>query len=528
MKGRVPATTIEQALSLLRTQWADGTPDLMSVVQRLIEPSIEDLFALVAVDIQLAHQAGESVTAIKYVDCLPQLSEHYESLETLVESICAQRQSSVNRESTAENDFKTTPVGSSPAVSAATGPGTRTLPFMIGNFMVERFLGRGRFGTVWQARDLCVGRKVALKVREDDAQKGLSKDFLHEAQSIGRLEHPNIVRLYQAAETEDRVGYLVYEFVEGCTLENRIDRGDYSISKCVQWIASIADALDHAHQKGVVHRDISTRNIMIAADDTARLLDFGLSRVDDNFYTEERERVLGTPAFVSPEQASGKSDWATAYSDQFSLGSVLYYALTRKLPFGGKSTFDILEKIQKATPTSPRSIRKDLPLSLERACLRALAKEPQMRYSTAADMSAALLKALEVASPPRSPSSTSQPVGRSQAGNFLVVAGSLLTILGIVIATLGIKEFFTTPSQRVSAEVPTIEEMDLVVTLPNSSKVKPISLLGPLEEDVSVALTQPMPVTFSPRPGLPSSASYIYSITIPAATNYSRLGSANH
>lgn len=440
---RSSSLTLNEAIATLNSQWREGNPDLAGVVVLLSQPNVAALLELVAEDARLSQEQGNTVTTRQYLEQFPELRSQESVVEYRLQAV---KKSLASNNRVSENFFSEDSLppiemfsSSAPAETGSSSQSpshlaksqTYKYPTKIGNFHIDRCIGRGGFGLVLEATDLRLGRKVAIKIK-CGAENGLSDDFLHEARSISRLDHPNIVRLLQADETEDGVGYLVYEHVDGQTLQERIKNGDYSIEECVQWIASIADALDYAHRRGIVHRDVSPRNIMITKSGTACLLDFGLSSVDSTFYREDKNRIMGTILFMSPEHASGNPHWATSYADIFSLGSVLYYALTQRFAFQGTSELDTLERIQKASPSAPRSIRSEISSKLEEVCLRALAKEPQLRFSTGADMSAALINSLEAAR------NVSTPKTSSWAAYGLVVVGCLLAVCGLSIALAGL------------------------------------------------------------------------------------------
>lgn len=461
--------TLEAAKAALRRQWIGGNPNLDQLVSRLLDSSETSLTELVLEDALESLRAGHSVAADLYIRRFPQLEKLRAELEAKIESLkqlhsehsLAQKlQDSASLDFFSQRSLDQAQMFDSNQLSGQEKPPPGQPPGMlendfpkeIGNFRIIRLIGRGSFGSVFEGIDKRLDRKVAIKVKDGSSDRGLSDDFLHEAKSISKLEHPNIVRLLQADETPEGVGYLVYEFVDGDMLDDRIKRSDYTLEECVEWIASIADALDYAHRRGIVHRDISPRNIMITKDGTARLLDFGLSSIDGTFYIEDSNRVLGTPSFMSPEQASGNPHWATSHSDIFSLGSVLYYALTQKLAFAGTSVFDTLERIQKASPAPPRSISDNIPVKLEEACLRALAKEPQMRFSTGADMSAALINSLSV------PAAKSGD--KSAAFAYIALAlGVLVAVVGIVSTIVVLME----PTPKQITEMPDITDFDILV-----------------------------------------------------------------
>lgn len=441
--------SLSEAKETLRQQWAEGNPKLEQLARRLTESDIRSLEELVLLDAQESLRTGSETPFEDYLERFPQLETNRDELKAkflaLKQNYSSSSQSLYGSDALdlfSKQSFPPTQVFESdrlkdqertrrPATDSQQEP---SYPAEIGNFRIDRFIGRGSFGIVLQGTDKRLGRKVALKVKDGSKDRSLSDDFLHEARSISKLDHPNIVRLLQADETPEGVGYLVYEFVDGEMLDERVKRNDYTVEECVEWISTIADALDYAHRRGIIHRDISPRNIMITSDGTAKLLDFGLSSIDEEFHTDVSNCVLGTLLFISPELASGKPHWATSHADIFSLGSVLYYALTQKPPFPGAMAFDICERIQKASPAPPRSICDNIPVRLEEACLRALAKEPQMRFSTGADMSAALINSLtfvdEVKPSKSSPTTAYIALALGLAISFIGIAAVAFGLLG--------------------------------------------------------------------------------------------------
>jgi len=351
----------------------------------------------------------------------------------------------------------------------------------LGAYELLKELGRGTFGRVYLARDTHTDRMVAIKVREGDGELGLSEGFLHEAKSIARLEHPSIVRLMHVDETINGIGYIVYEYVQGKTLDQYIKPTLATQEQMAEWIASIADALDFAHRCGVIHRDVSPRNIMINENGQAKLLDFGLSRLDGGFYTSDKDSLMGTPHFMSPEQASRKPHWATAYSDLFSLGSVLYYSLTGSLPFQGTSERDILEQIQSSTPASLRSIREGVSIACEEVCLKAMSNKPQQRFSTGGDFARALRKA--IASKKGNWASTEK-----QSVWPMVLGGGLLLVgIGCI---LGAWMQFAQSNKRISDVSPALSSASPVLppVIPPGPKIQSFDVKVLLDGDAKSTL----------------------------------------
>lgn len=252
-----------------------------------------------------------------------------------------------------------------------------------GRFQVLAVLGQGAFGTVYHAYDPLLDRQVALKVprfRSDDLT--MLERFHREAKSAARLHHPNIVTLYENGQTAE-APYLVYEYVDGETMFAAIKKNQFDVRTAVDWVRQISEALHYAHTEGIVHRDIKPANIMINRAGRPRVMDFGLAKRDtdqDSHVTIEGQ-ILGTPSYMSPEQARGAIASIGAHSDQYSVGVVLYELLCGCTPFTGPSLL-VMSQVGnwKELPPTPRSIRPEIPHDLEACCLKAIEKDPKLRY----------------------------------------------------------------------------------------------------------------------------------------------------
>lgn len=267
------------------------------------------------------------------------------------------------------------------ALDAAVDTGGQPLP-RIGRFQVRRRLGTGAFGAVYRAYDAELDRDVAIKVPQPgtvDNPRAIER-FLREAKAAARLDHPNIVPVYDAAIDRERP-YIAYAFVEGRTLAETLDRGPLDFRATARIVREIAEGLAYAHSLGIVHRDVKPANIMLDAKGHAHLMDFGLAhRLDATTRLTQEGAVLGTPAYMSPEQTAGKTSDPIPASDQYSLGVIFYEMLAGRLPFIGPPAV-VLYHVLHTEPQPPRQINPHVPLELQVICLRALRKDAGDRYA---------------------------------------------------------------------------------------------------------------------------------------------------
>ncbi|SPB13803.1 serine/threonine protein kinase [Caballeronia novacaledonica] len=276
---------------------------------------------------------------------------------------------------------------------------TGDVPATLGRYVIERVLGRGAMGVVYLAFDPRIERRVAIKTihvdsNGDAAAHDLTARFLNEARAAGRLLHPNIVAIYDYGESGDSA-FITMEYVRGESLAARLAQharagSRMSAAGALRWFAQLLDALDYAHDAGIVHRDIKPANLLIAPRGECKIADFGIAHLDTSALTQTGT-LLGTPSYMSPEQFTG--DPVDARSDLFSAAVVLYEMLTGVCPFTG-TPGAVMRKILDDTPPAPTAIAPELPSYIDDLVMKGMAKRPDARYRSAREWRDALFAAL--------------------------------------------------------------------------------------------------------------------------------------
>jgi tRNA A-37 threonylcarbamoyl transferase component Bud32 len=257
-------------------------------------------------------------------------------------------------------------------------------PALPGYAILDR-LGAGGMGVVYKARQQSLHRIVALKLIRPDGLAGPRERarFQREAEAAARLRHPHVVQVYEIGE-HDGQPYAVLEYVDGSTLAKTIAAGPMEARAAATLVEPLARAVQHAHDNGILHRDLKPANVLLTADGTPKVADFGLARWLGSASEQTASgEILGTPRYMAPEQAAGQLERLSPATDVYALGAILYELLTGRAAFRGRTPLEILEQVRSQEPTAPRLLRPQVPRDLEMICLKCLAKEPEQRYASA-------------------------------------------------------------------------------------------------------------------------------------------------
>lgn len=354
----------------------------------------------------------------------------------------------------------------------------------IGRYEILDIIGQGAMGTVYKALDPLIERTVAIKTipiaKLKEGSTEFEARFLREAQSAGRLSHPNIVTIYDVGETDD-LAYIAMEYLRGSTLRDVMDKGPMPLDLIITTALQLAEALAYAHEHGVVHRDIKPSNIVITLPHgQVKLTDFGIAHLINSERTHAG-LMLGSPRYMSPEQAMGQE--VTGCSDIFSLGAVLYEMVTGAYAFEGDSLSSILYRVINVMPPSPAKLRPEITAPFERIILRMLNKQAEARIDLSA-LTLELHKSEENDLPPNRDFTGAHQVPRI----FSIIAFS--TPLAVLVVTgigmIVINYFLSLSSQEIQSRAThlpllstsndtildwtTQPQVDLVATLQNKNK----------------------------------------------------------
>jgi predicted Ser/Thr protein kinase len=395
--------------------WQQGpAPNLDSFLPDDEARHLPALIRLVHVDLEYRLKAGEAMRVETYLRRYPQLARDPSTVPSLalveytlrrrregrltideythrfpafrVEILARLGMEAPSKETVTKAAFEPTQVvraeatGLSPSNRTAQGP----WPHVEG-YEILGELGRGGMGVVYKARQLSVGRFVALKMilLDEDTQAAERGRFRREAESLARLQHPNIVRIYTTGEYDGQP-FLVMELIEGPRLKGLFNGGPWPVREAARLLETLARAVHVAHQHGIVHRDLTPANVLLDGDCVAKITDFGLVKdLEADSMVTPSGAVLGTPAYMAPEQAEGKPAEAGPATDVYGLGALLYDLLTGRPPFQSTTALDTILQVISTKPVPPSRRQGQIPPDLENICLACLEKKPARRYASA-------------------------------------------------------------------------------------------------------------------------------------------------
>lgn len=361
-----------------------------------------------------------------------------------------------------------------------------------GRYNIVQELGRGAMGVVYQAHDPQIDRLVALKVLREDrvTSDDFVKRFLKEAKAIGRLSHPGIVIVYDIGQDHGTI-YIAMEYLDGTPLDAVMDGQKFSSEEIVDIGAQVARALDYAHQKGIIHRDIKPPNIICTSDGTVKVTDFGIARIEDATGQQQTKagEILGTPLYMSPEQVSGLT--VDGRSDIYSLGLILYELATGQRPFKGSNLTTIFKAITQDLPQPPIEVAVEIPTELSRIIMRCLDKDPANRFPSGRDLAEALTNALKP--PKKQPSEKKNPVRKKS--RLMPIILLTLCLAGLGAGGMFIYTFYTEKPMVESSSPITIYKKQ-TDNSPQTQKNLPPPVSKPLEDLADIALEETKPATF--------------------------------
>jgi len=359
------------------------------VAQQLLasDPHIaanEDLaIELIYTEFATLEELGADPSPHETLDRFPQWRSRLERLLKVHDVFRGDDEIDLKRSSDTVAGLDSTHDGTSSRTVRADAPTRRR----IGQYELLEEVDRGGTGVVYRARQEGLNRIVAVKsIRSVDASESERARFRAEAESAAKLQHPNIVQIYDVGE-QDGCGFLSMEYIEGGSLEKRLERGRLSIREAAQLIATLAEAIHFAHERGIVHRDLKPGNILLA-DDVPKIGDFGLAKrmIAGSGVQTQTGAVLGTPCYMSPEQAEGKTRDVGPATDVHALGAILYELLVGRPPFLDDTPLKTMDLIRNREPERPSAIASKLPRDLETICLKCLSKKPAHRYTSAQEL----------------------------------------------------------------------------------------------------------------------------------------------
>jgi serine/threonine protein kinase len=404
-----PSAQLQQLTRDQRESWDRGD-------KRLVEHYFEEhpelradeklLLDFICSEFALREEQGETPTLAEYRGRFPDVAQQLQLLFDVLQAIGAEQSlPSMGPLSSLASRAPLTPFPRSHGTIANArrksgsegGASGSNPPRQFGPYELLNEIARGGMGIVYKARQPKLDRIVAIKtiLPQQFESDSAVRRFQIEAEAAAKLDHPGVVPIYDVGE-QDGEHYLCMAYVDGESLATRLSRGPLPADDAARIVRDVAEAVHHAHERGIIHRDLKPANILIDNAGRPRVTDFGLARRQDVAGSLTADgSVIGTPAYMSPEQATGDSVTIGPLCDVYSLGAVLFHLLTGQPPFGSANVFEIIHRVQQEEPRRPREIEPSIPEPLETICLRCLAKDPRERYTSARALAEDLTRFLE-------------------------------------------------------------------------------------------------------------------------------------
>ncbi|MBI3412412.1 MAG: protein kinase [Planctomycetes bacterium] len=357
--------------------------------------------------------------------------------------------------------------------TCATGPKAPVTTLHAPGYEILGELGRGGMGVVYKARQVNLNRLVALKMLRDATHADV-EDLARlraEAETVARLQHPNIVHIYDIGET-DGCTFLALEYIDGGTLSQKSAGRPWSPQEAAQLVATLARAVHAAHERGIIHRDLKPANVLLMGDGAPKIADFGLAKRQDSASLTQTGIVMGSPSYMAPEQAEGKSNEIGPATDVYALGAILYELLTGRPPFQGDSALAVVHQVANSEPIAPSRLQAQVPRELEAICLRCLRKNPRHRYASARDLADFLSRFLDAKTVKILPSGPRSYGGIRFAKSWLVVAAAAIAIVGVTLLLWANVSYPSQENDGKEAPVPPAERKPNT-SVPNPEKPEP-------------------------------------------------------
>ena len=364
--------TLENLLDRQRKSWKAGSPIKVDEIVRQF-PALKEredfLIDLLYAEVLLREENGDAPARSDYTILFPYLKEKIDRQFQVHEAL--------DVPATPQAEIATSVGGETiPSSSKLRALGKHSVP----GFELQEVVGRGGSGIAYKARDEKLDRTVVIKFLLASEDKKARKRLLHEASASASLQHPSIVRVFQVG-TNAEDPYMVMEYVDGGSLAEKLRDGPLQTTEAITIAKQVSEAVQYAHSNSVIHRDVKPGNILLDSKGSAQVADFGLARKLGDESLHATGDVLGTPAYMSPEQAKGQP--ADTRSDVYSIGAVVYEMLCGRSPFDAATPWDILHQVTTADPVSIRQLNASLPKDLETICQKCLEKDPSRRYQSA-------------------------------------------------------------------------------------------------------------------------------------------------